>query len=98
MNIHIYRDSLPGNLCTNDEKRLTRSLERSRGVLIKWLTSVVRVDVHLGTCSCLIPGNTSLPRSLENPSAHTYLHCIASQGGGPFKPPALLLGHHEELG
>lgn len=30
--------------------------------------------------------------------AHTHLHSVASQGGGPFKPPALLLGHHEELG
>lgn len=37
---------------------------------------------------------------LEDPSAlaHTHLHGVASQGGGPFKPPALLLGHHEELG
>lgn len=98
MNIHIYRDSLPGNLVTDDEKRLTCSLESFRGVLMKWLKSVGSTDVHLGTCSCLAPGNTSLPWSLENPHAHTYLHSIASQGSGPFKTPALLLGHHEELG
>lgn len=98
MNIHIFRDSLPGNLVTDDENRLTRNLESFRGVWIKRLKSVGSTDVRLGTGSCLVPGNTSLPRSLENPSAHTYLHSIASQGGGPFKPPALLLRHHEELG
>lgn len=30
--------------------------------------------------------------------ARTHLYGVASQSGGPFKPPALLLGHHEQLG
>lgn len=30
-------------------------------------------------------------------NAHTYLHSVASQGGSTFKPPTLLLGHHEQL-
>lgn len=41
------------------------------------------------------------PQLLKTPAAScifTHLHGVASQGGGPFKPPALLLGHHEQLG
>ena len=30
--------------------------------------------------------------------ARTHLYGVASQSGSPFKPPALLLGHHEQLG
>lgn len=36
-------------------------------------------------------------QSLKNTNAHAYLHSVASQGGSTFKPPALLLGHHEQL-
>lgn len=60
------------------------------------LKAVDCMDAPLGTCSFVLPGNTL--HSSENPSAHAYLNSVASQGGGPSKPPALLLGHHEQLG
>lgn len=40
---------------------------------------------------------TPLPPVIKNTNAQAYLHSVASQGGSTFKPPALLLGHHEQL-
>lgn len=70
-----------------------------RAVLSRWLSWLA---VWMSSEHIYLPSpRKHIPSQLSgNPNGitHTYLHRVASQSGSPFKSPALLLGHHEELG
>lgn len=69
-------------------------------MLSKWLGQFVEKVLLCTQRDYLVSGSTPHTHLLEDPSGfvHTHLYRVASQGSGPFKPPALLLGHHEQLG